>query len=265
MALSKIMVVLEPATESQPSFERALDSAEITGAALHVYICLNSECGEGNQESIVAQYDNLLSSLKERAEARGVKISSETEWNEKWRQQVVEAGNRCGADLIIKHSVDHSDVDRAKRRTADWSLLREAKCSVLMIKDHTKWVSRRVVGAVIHKPADSTHKKLNDHVVEFVNNFADSYGSDAHYVTAYQDRNKSPDAQEMAHRCKVEIQNIHTGFGHADEVITDTARKIEADLIVIGTVGRSGIKGTVVGNTSERLLDHTHCDVLVLR
>ena len=42
------------------------------------------------------------------------------------------------------------------------------------------------------------------------------------------------------------------------------ADDIEADLILIGTVGRSGIKGTIVGNTSERLLDHTASDLLVL-
>ena len=47
-------------------------------------------------------------------------------------------------------------------------------------------------------------------------------------------------------------------------MICETADELEADLIIIGTVGRSGIKGTVIGNTSEKLLDHTQSDLLVL-
>ena len=47
-------------------------------------------------------------------------------------------------------------------------------------------------------------------------------------------------------------------------VVTGVAKELGVDLIVIGTVGRTGLKGQVVGNTSERILDHTEADVLVL-
>ena len=80
----------------------------------------------------------------------------------------------------------------------------------------------------------------------------------------YHDRNYEPNAAKIARRCSVSKEKIHVVHGQTDEVIANTAREIDADLIVIGTVGRTGIKATVVGNTSERLLDHTHCDVLVL-
>jgi universal stress protein E len=47
-------------------------------------------------------------------------------------------------------------------------------------------------------------------------------------------------------------------------VIRDVAAELEVDLIIVGTVARDGIKGRVVGNTCERLLDQTHSDLLVL-
>lgn len=265
MALLKIMAVLEPAAENQPCFERALDSAKITGAALHLYICVNQDCGEDNRDEIVGWHEALMGDLAKRAAEDNIEVESRVDWDSDWRTQAVLAGNKCGADLIIKHSIDHSDVDRAQRRTADWMLLREARCSVLMVKNNTRWESRRVLGAVIAKPADAAHEELNEQVTAFVNDFATSYESDAHYVTAFHDLNNPPDTSELAKRCRVDEEKVHTGHGSADEVITQTAREISADLIVIGTVGRSGIKGRVVGNTSERLLDHTHCDVLVLR
>ena len=133
-----------------------------------------------------------------------------------------------------------------------------------MIKDHTRWEDRRVLAAVVENPVDELHDKLNQQVIAFTNDFAETYESDAHFVVAYHDRNYEPDAATMAERCHVGRDKMHIVHGQTDLVIANTARDIKADLIVIGTAGRTGIKATVIGNTSERLLDHTHCDVLVL-
>jgi len=264
MALSKIMAVLDPTLNEQPAFERALDSADITGAALHLHMCVNDSYGDGDRECIAAKYHSTLEDLATRARAQGIETEYEVDWHNNWREQVVIASRRCGADLLIKHCMDHTDVDRVKRITADWILLRKTTCPVLMIKDHTRWENRRVLAAVVDNPVDATHEKLNEQVIAFTNDFAQSYQSDAHFVVGYHDRNFEPNSAELAQRCSVGQEKVHVVHGQTDEVIANTARKIDADLIVIGTVGRSGIKATVVGNTSERLLDHTHCDVLVL-
>ncbi len=264
MALSKIMAVLDPTLELQPAFERALDSAEMTGANLLLYVCVNDEYGDGGRESVVADYQAKLDDLAARARSLNVSTECIIDWDINWRDQVVRAAQRSGADLVIKHSVDHSDVDRVKRHTADWELLRKTSCPVLMIKDHTRWEDRRVLAAVVENPVDELHEKLNQQVIAFASDFAESYQSDAHFVVAYHDRNHEPDAAAVAKRCNVEPEKVHIVHGQTDRVIADTAREIDADLIVIGTAGRTGIKATVVGNTSERLLDHTHCDVLVL-
>ena len=264
MALSKIMAVLDPTLEHQPAFERALDSAEITQASLLLYMCLNDKYGDGDREAITSDYQAKRDELAAHAQDRGIETEVQIDWNENWRNQVVVAGHRGGADLIIKHSVDHTDVDRVKRVTADWTLLRKAKCPVLMIKGHTRWEDRRVLAAIVDSPVDPVHKKLNEEVIGFTNDFAVSYQSDAHFVVAYHDRNFEPDPAVVAERCNADPAKIHVVHGQTDLVIANTAREIDADLIVIGTAGRTGIKATVVGNTSERLLDHTDCDVLVL-
>ncbi|MCP4302019.1 MAG: universal stress protein [Gammaproteobacteria bacterium] len=264
MALSKIMAVLDPTLNEQPAFERALDSAEITGAKLHLYMCVNESYGDGDKENIVSKYHSTLEDLATRARAQSVETEFEIDWHDNWRDQAAVASKRCGADLLIKHSVDHTAVDRIKRITADWTLLRKTTCPVLMIKDHTRWDDRRVLAAVVDKPVDAAHTKLNEQVVAFANDFAQSHQSDAHFVVGYHNRNYVPNAAEIAQRCSVGQEKVHVVHGQPDEVIASTAREIKADLIVIGTVARKGIKATVVGNTSERLLDHTHCDVLVL-
>jgi len=64
--------------------------------------------------------------------------------------------------------------------------------------------------------------------------------------------------------CGVPLEHAHVGEGMAAEVIAETAEELDADLVIVGTVARDGLKGAVIGNTSERLLDHTRADILVL-
>ena len=60
----------------------------------------------------------------------------------------------------------------------------------------------------------------------------------------------------------------HTSFvAHgmpADEIIR-AAKDRNADLIVIATHGRTGLKHLFMGSTAERVIRHVHCPVLVVR
>lgn len=47
--------------------------------------------------------------------------------------------------------------------------------------------------------------------------------------------------------------------------ICDYAQKIGADLIVIGTHGRTGLKHLMIGSVAERVVRHAPCPVLTLR
>jgi nucleotide-binding universal stress UspA family protein len=53
--------------------------------------------------------------------------------------------------------------------------------------------------------------------------------------------------------------------GNAPYEIVQSARQLNADLIVIGTHGRTGLKRLALGSTAEKVVRHAHCPVLVLR
>lgn len=59
--------------------------------------------------------------------------------------------------------------------------------------------------------------------------------------------------------------NLNVGFGDPGQVITDLASEIEADLIVIPSHGRRGMKRILLGSVAERVVRLAHCPVLVLR
>ncbi|MFN9721516.1 MAG: universal stress protein [Planctomycetota bacterium] len=59
--------------------------------------------------------------------------------------------------------------------------------------------------------------------------------------------------------------NSHLTWGYPWQEIARIAQKHQADLIVLGTVGRSGIKGILLGNTCERVLETCDCSVLTVK
>ena len=53
--------------------------------------------------------------------------------------------------------------------------------------------------------------------------------------------------------------------GEPGPSIVDAAEAEQADLIVVGTRGRSRVERMVLGSVSDHVVRHTHCPVLVVR
>lgn len=58
---------------------------------------------------------------------------------------------------------------------------------------------------------------------------------------------------------------VHLVKGWAREEVPALANQIEADLVVMGTVARTGISGFFMGNTAETILNRIDCSVLAVK
>ncbi len=58
---------------------------------------------------------------------------------------------------------------------------------------------------------------------------------------------------------------LHLPKGRARSVIPSLAAELNVDLMVMGTVGRTGIPGLIIGNTDESVLSRIHCSVLAVK
>jgi len=58
---------------------------------------------------------------------------------------------------------------------------------------------------------------------------------------------------------------VHLVQDEPAPAILETARANEVDLIVLGTVGRSGIPGMFIGNTAEEVLQGTRASILAVK
>ena len=61
------------------------------------------------------------------------------------------------------------------------------------------------------------------------------------------------------------IKALGNGQRSSRMLIPDFVRKNDIDLIVMGTLARSGIKGFLIGNTAEKIVSEIHCSVLAVK
>ena len=47
--------------------------------------------------------------------------------------------------------------------------------------------------------------------------------------------------------------------------IVDAAQRQDVDVVVMGTIGRAGLPGVLIGNTAEKVLKHVDCGVIALK
>jgi len=59
--------------------------------------------------------------------------------------------------------------------------------------------------------------------------------------------------------------HLHVGQDAPSRAIQEGVEKLAPDLLVMGTVSRSGVAGLVVGNTAEKVLDKVECSLLTIK
>ncbi len=58
---------------------------------------------------------------------------------------------------------------------------------------------------------------------------------------------------------------LHLLKGEAREEIPARAKRLQVDCIIMGTVAHTGVRGFIVGNIAETILDQFDCSVLAIK
>lgn len=297
MSRDSFFVVIDPTTEEQPALDRAIQSANMTNGKLHLFQCIyhsyaKADSGEDlDQTAIEGIYLERLNQLATRVKNESIEVSVEQVWEENWREAIISAAEDSGCMMVFKPSYIHTRVQRSEN-TSDWTLLRNCSLPVMLIHNNTKWEKRTVLAAVNLAAEDKAHQELNKNIIAIASTLATSFESDVHFVNAISEPDKKPTSAEedddlmipscwpgmtnksvpktalspafVAKECGVDEDHVHLCVGASVDAILCQAKRLDADMIVVGTVARTGIKGRLLGNTAEKLLDDAQCDILTL-
>jgi len=203
-------------------------------------------------------------------------------------------------DLIIKCA----DADSALREilfsSTDKHLMRKCPCPVWLVKPTERHKYLRILAAVDQDPEEPAKDTLNRQILEMSTSMALAEYSEAHIVHAWEVFGESlltshkwnfseaeyeaMLAEEATGRRRwlknlvkdygtstdtnndgaLDIQ-FHVVQGPAQFVVSDLARELAVDLVVMGTVARTGIEGFFMGNTAESILGQLDCSVLTIK
>jgi universal stress protein E len=271
--------------EEQPALVRAVDLANIAGGHIHAFC---------------AVYDDDLSSYASRRDAKykvrhramdkldklvlplvneQVTVDREVIWNEHWYQSAVHACARVGADIMIKSTHAHEKGLHGLRNRSDYHLLRHNSCPVLLSQSAKPCRYQRVLAAIAIEDGDNRHDELNNLVISHARRICRIMGAELRVVAALEghpniaemlnilidDDDEQLSAEQVIDaRFGIEAEKVHLDFGPPKKVIVETAVRYDSQLLVIGTVARTGVSGVVLGNTCEKVLDQLSIDILTV-
>ncbi len=274
-SIRRILVIIEPSAETDKveslAMRRACLIANATGASLHLLICDRK-----------SDHSELLTTLKHDLQAEDFNVTAQQDWHESIHQTVIKVQQAEGSDLVIKQHFADSPLKKALLTPADWKLLRYCPCPVLMVRTDRPWKGAVILAAVDVGNPDNAHTALHHSIVQYGYNLAEVAKGELHVITAHPSpmlsaadpvyQLSSTIESKYREQCKafqtefnIDDAHLHIAEGPADVLIPFTARHLQAAVTVIGTVGRTGISGALIGNTAEVVLDSLESDVLVLK
>jgi len=205
--------------------------------------------------------------------------------------EIVRAVQRNSHDLVMKVAQYDAGIAPALFGSADMHLLRKCPCPVWIDRPANSTGYRRILAAV--DPFDDESGDLQRLIMDLATSLAERERAALDVVHAWQlpgesmlsnGRGRIPrnelemllEDRERHHRQALDTllsaygldsraNNVHLLKGRPAQVISECARQQGADVIVMGTLGRAGIPGIIIGNTAEDVLRETPTAVLAVK
>ena len=112
---------------------------------------------------------------------------------------------------------------------------------------------------------DALHSKLNELVMDYGKSLlVGAEGASLFVVNAYPNSEKFIYKEDLAEKTGVDPANAYTVEGLPEKVIPEVAEQVQADIVIVGTAAREGLKAAVIGNTAEKLLDAISTNILTV-
>ena len=266
----QILVMINPEKDDQVALDKAIRISENLGTSITALVRKKHAIPK-----LLATLDQKLSIAAQKGIAVAVEISDESDWFRALICTLQE--NNFG--LVIKEAHAPSLTDHVFLPD-DWKLLRNSSQTVLLVRSDNSWVKQPVLLCVNADSADAEHQQLNDRILKEGQFIAEAAEAPMHLVSAFpsqmQDGDKSlqvpallesqylAGCQRLLGSNVLPENQIHVDQGPPELLIPEISEKIGAQLVVIGTVARSGLQGILLGNTAEQVLNRLRTDVLVL-
>jgi len=230
--------------------------------------------------------ENLTAGIKEEGVQVNSKVLRGTDFLEIIREVL-----RNNHDLVMLSPRKKAKFKDVLFGSRIMHLMRKCPCPVWAIKPSKHKKYDRILAAVDPGPFNDERNALNIKIMELATSLARLEASDLYVVHCWSsalergrhnigvytadmkrlvretrkihkmnlDRFLKPfDLERIPHR-------VHLLKGDPGDLIVETAKKKRVDLVVMGTVCRTGLAGFFIGNTAENVLHQIDCSILAIK
>jgi len=296
---SNILLIADEGTDYPAALKRAVTLARNNQALLTVCAVVDAVPGDMQMAIAVSEKRDWNDDVVTPIAANGVPLETKVLVGKPFVEIIRQVlGN--GHDLIIKCAEAAGELSKMLFGSTDMHLMRKCPCPVWIIKPTEYHKYRRILAAVDQDPEEAVKDVLNRQILEMTTSLALSEFGEAHVVHAWdvigENLFRSPRSgfpvTEIDAMVKEEARarrrwledlvgsygsevdksavdilkpQLHVIRGHAEYVVPAIAHELAVDLVVMGTVARTGIDGFFIGNTAENILTQLDCSVLTIK
>lgn len=300
----KILLVYDGRDSAGEALERAFTLAKKNKARLTVVDVLEemprktegyidrvpvNEFEKIAREEKASEISGLIKSTERRTRVKAeVKILTG-----KTHIEIIKEVLRNKHDLVMKTAEGKDGTKKMFFGGIDISLMRKCPCPVWIVKPSKADKYSRILAAVDPDPFNEKIDKMNDLIMDLALSLSKLDNSELHIVHVWsifgENILRGPRFRKTEAEMKKLIQDekdfrqdsldklisrrkmgktdykVHLLKGDPSELIPKVAKKEKIDLIVMGTLCRTGLPGIIIGNTAESVLSQVNCSVLTVK
>lgn len=289
--MDKLLIVMDPAHKHQKALARGIELARATGAHLEIVAFTHEHLGALPSDPVVQQRARgALIELRQRwldqmlalSNCSDLHVTTHTVWEKNIHQWIIEHCHPNRFKAVIKTG---RRSETLLYTPTDWHLIRECPVPVMLVAEQKWHRAHPILAAVDLSSTKPVKKALNAKIIEQASLLAKALGADVHLahalhisevladleivnVAKHEQKRKEALEPTITHLCntwRLSRDQIHMTAGPAHKVIPSVASQLKADMVVIGTSGKTGLKARVIGNTAEKVLTHLRTDLLAIK
>ena len=297
----RILLVARGHSEEAAAIARAVRLAKENGARLSVlrvlqtlppdlHIAGDPPAGSLEKMAAEAAHRGLVKAMKP-AEKQGVRASIKVTWGTPF-VEVIREVLRQQHDLVMLNASSAGRLRAGLFGHMTMRLMRKCPCPIWVVKSAQRGPYERVLAALGPESDSKKAAALNQKILEMASSMAALEKSELHAVHAWDlfadailhGRAGVPETElkRMAARTRTlrkkwlaDLLSAYDAAGHPGRVhllrgspavtIPRLVRRKKIDVLVMGTVCRTGMTGFLMGNTAEKILRQVDCSVLTLK
>ena len=294
-AFKSILVDVDATASAHPALERAVRLARSLGATVTITDVVTVPPHARHylpatlEDDMVRQRREQLARLA--SEVSGVRTAAKL-LRGRPATVLIQEVLRAQHDLVMRsHARELVASSASPFGAVDMELLRNCPCPVLLVRHGTPAPRLRIVAAVDASTEEVEEQALNAKIVEvallvashleaasplvlqawapFAERMIRRYSDDDQFAY-FVERARERAAADLARFIRsfggrMTEEQAALRRGQPGDAIPEFVVAEGIDLVVMGTVARSGVAGMLIGNTAERVLRKLPCSVLTLK